>query len=68
MIDDLRIHAAGEVGPRSGGDHVLYWMQSTFRARDNHALEFAVEQANALGLPVLVYHGLGHDYPCRWPG
>ena len=63
MIDDLRIHAGGEPGPRSGGDHVLYWMQSAFRARDNHALEFAVEQANALRLPVLVYHGLRHDYP-----
>ena len=63
MIDDLRIHAAGEPGPRAGGDHVLYWMQSTFRARNNHALEFAIEQANEQRLPVLVYHGLRHDYP-----
>jgi len=63
VIDDLRIHAADEPSPRPGGDHVLYWMQSTFRGRDNHALEFAVEQANALRLPVLVYHGLRHDYP-----
>jgi deoxyribodipyrimidine photo-lyase len=63
VTDDLRIHAGGELGPRSGGDHVLYWMQSTFRARDNSALDFAVEQANQLGLPLLVYHGLRHDYP-----
>ncbi|HET7423983.1 MAG TPA: deoxyribodipyrimidine photo-lyase [Gemmatimonadales bacterium] len=63
MIDDLRIHAPGEPGPRPGGDHVLYWMQSTFRARHNHALEFAIEQANQRRLPVLVYHGLRHDYP-----
>jgi deoxyribodipyrimidine photo-lyase len=63
VIDDLRIHAAGEPGPSSDGDHVLYWMQSTFRARNNHALEFAIEQANERRLPVLVYHGLRHDYP-----
>jgi deoxyribodipyrimidine photo-lyase len=63
VIDGLRIYAADEPSPRPDGNHVLYWMQSTFRARDNHALEFAVEQANALRLPVLVYHGLRHDYP-----
>jgi photolyase PhrII len=63
MTDDLRIHAAEEPAPRHGGDHVLYWMQSTFRTRDNHALEFGIEQANLLGLPLLVYHGLRHDYP-----
>ena len=62
MIDDLRIHAPAEPGP-GRGEHVLYWMQSTFRAEDNHALAFAVEQANRLGLPLLVYHGLRHDYP-----
>ena len=66
MIDDLRIHAHVERGPRAGGDHVLYWMQSTLRANDSHALTFAIEQANLLRLPVLVYHGLRHDYP--WAG
>jgi len=38
-------------------------MQTTLRAHDNFALNFAVEQANALNLPLLVYHGLRHDYP-----
>jgi deoxyribodipyrimidine photo-lyase len=63
MTDDLRIHAGDEPGPRPGGELVLYWMQSTLRAHDNFALAFAIEQANALRLPVLVYHGLRHDYP-----
>ena len=63
MIDDLRIHAHGERGPHPDGDHVLYWMQSTLRAHDNHALTFAIEQANRLRLPLLVYHRLRHDYP-----
>ena len=51
MTDDLRLHAAGEPGPRHGGEHVLYWMQTTLRARDNHALNFGIEQANRLRLP-----------------
>jgi deoxyribodipyrimidine photo-lyase len=38
-------------------------MQTTHRAHDNFALEFAIDQGNKLGLPVLVYHGLRHDYP-----
>jgi hypothetical protein len=38
-------------------------MQTTHRAHDNFALNFAIEQANALGLPLQVYHGLRHDYP-----
>jgi len=49
--------------PRPGGEFVLYWMQASQRADWNLALEFAIEQANALRLPVLVYHGLRHDYP-----
>ena len=64
MIDSLRIHAATEPGPRQSGEFVLYWMQGvTMRSRANFALNFAVDQANQLGLPVLVYQGLRHDYP-----
>ncbi len=63
MTAALRIHAGDQPRPRHGGEHVLYWMQSSFRARDNHALDFAVEQANHLHLPLVVYHGLRHDYP-----
>jgi photolyase PhrII len=33
------------------------------RARHNPALDFAVEQANRLALPLLVYQGLRPDYP-----
>ncbi|MEZ4455425.1 MAG: hypothetical protein R2882_02570 [Gemmatimonadales bacterium] len=64
MIDDLRIHAAREGAPRPGGEFVLYWMQGVaMRSTANFALNFAVEQANALGVAVLVYQGLRHDYP-----
>jgi photolyase PhrII len=60
---DLRIHAPAECRPRAGGEFVLYWMQTTHRAHDNFALNFAIEQANGLNLPLQVYHGLRHDYP-----
>ena len=36
-----------------GGTHVLYWMQQAQRAEFNPALEQAIEQANALRLPVV---------------
>ncbi|MEP6688447.1 MAG: deoxyribodipyrimidine photo-lyase, partial [Gemmatimonadales bacterium] len=63
MIDDLRVHAGREPAPRSGGELVLYWIQTTHRAHDNFALEFAIGQANGLGLPLVVYHALRPDYP-----
>ena len=45
------------------GDYVLYWMQSSQRAEYNHALEYAVQQANDLGQRLLVVFGLTDDYP-----
>ncbi len=62
MTDDLRIHAAREPAPVRG-ELVLYWLQTTHRTRDNHALDFAIEQANLLSLPVLVYKRLRAGYP-----
>jgi deoxyribodipyrimidine photo-lyase len=38
-------------------------MQQSQRAEWNHALEYAVERANSLGLPVAVVFGLMDDYP-----
>ena len=61
--DSLRLHAGDEPGPRTGGGFVLYWIQTTMRAWDNPALNFAIEQANLLRLPLLVYQGLRSDYP-----
>ncbi|MGE0556343.1 MAG: deoxyribodipyrimidine photo-lyase [Gemmatimonadales bacterium] len=64
MTDDLRLHSAQEPGPNPAGELVLYWMQGvTLRATENPALNFAVEEANRRGLPVVVYQGLRDDYP-----
>lgn len=63
IVSDLRIHASQEPPPWIDGELVLYWMQTAQRVQYNFGLEFAIEQANRLRLPVLVYHGLRHDYP-----
>jgi deoxyribodipyrimidine photo-lyase len=45
------------------GKYVLYWMQQSQRADCNHALEYAIQQANRLGQGVIVAFGLMDDYP-----
>jgi len=45
------------------GQYVLYWMQQSQRAHYNHALEFAVDQANNLRKPLLVLFVLTGGYP-----
>ena len=42
---------------------VLYWMRMAVRDHENPALDAAVAAANALGLPVLVYHAVSERYP-----
>ncbi len=49
--------------PLRPGRFVLYWMQQSQRASANHALEYAVEQANALGQGVRVVFGLTTAFP-----
>ncbi len=47
----------------TSGDFVLYWMQQSQRAEENHALEYAVELANHLDRPMVVVFGLTDGYP-----
>ncbi|MFO7733003.1 MAG: deoxyribodipyrimidine photo-lyase [Candidatus Aminicenantes bacterium] len=44
-------------------EFVVYWMQAAQRAEANHALEFAVGQANALRKPLAALFGLTDSYP-----
>jgi deoxyribodipyrimidine photo-lyase len=46
----------------TGGYYVLYWMQASARAHYNHALEYAIRNANKLKNPVIVYFGLTDDF------
>ena len=50
-------------GNRPDSRYVLYWAQMNRRYETNHALAYAIELANGLGLPVLFYEGLTCDYP-----
>ena len=57
-----RIRKLNDAPEREGARYVLYWAQMNRRVPTNQALEFAAEQANRLGLPLLVYEGLGCTY------
>lgn len=44
-------------------EFVLYWMRTACRLQENPALQVAIECANRLELPVLIYHALSERYP-----
>src|ERR1700693_1821687 len=58
-----RVRLWNDAPVRTGADYVLYWCQAYRRARDNAALAYAIERANALGLPCLFYESIRPDYP-----
>ncbi|PSH03344.1 MAG: deoxyribodipyrimidine photolyase [Acidobacteria bacterium] len=54
--DRVTVRRPGPPSPE--GRCVVYWMQRAQRAHDNPALDFAVDLANALGLPLAVFFGV----------
>jgi deoxyribodipyrimidine photo-lyase len=54
LADDPRV-TVRRGGVPARGKCVVYWMQRAQRGRDNHALDKAVDVANALGLPCVAY-------------
>lgn len=62
MIQSARFARLNEK-PVGKGRYVLYWMQASQRTRFNHALEYAIQRGNELGLPVVVGFGLMDGYP-----
>jgi deoxyribodipyrimidine photo-lyase len=62
MIEESRVQPLNKKHPLKG-DYILYWMQASQRAEYNHALEFAIEQANQKKLPLIVYFGLTGKFP-----
>src|ERR1700678_4407101 len=57
----IRVRRAGPPAPDA--KCVVYWMQRAERALDNPALDIAVEVANELDLPVLVYFSAISNFP-----
>lgn len=62
MIQPERIRKLNDRPPRLGR-YVLYWMQASQRAEYNHALEYAVREANEQKLPVVAFFGLTENFP-----
>lgn len=58
-----RVQLLNDESANSNAKYVLYWMQMFKRATYNHALNFAIGQANERKLPLVVYEGLKFYYP-----
>jgi deoxyribodipyrimidine photo-lyase len=63
MIQEERIKYLNHKSPKQKAEFILYWMQASQRAVYNHALEFAISQANERKLPLIVYFGLTDKFP-----
>ena len=63
MIQPTRIKPLNDMPLRERAAYVLYWMGLSQRVHFNPALEYAVEEANRLGLPALVCYGLAEGVP-----
>jgi len=49
--------------PRKGGKCIVYWMQRALRVLDNPALDTAIDAANVLRIPVVIYFQVIPNYP-----
>lgn len=62
MIQEERVKTLNGKGVGKGR-YVLYWMQASQRTEFNHALEYAILEANELHKPLLVFFGLTESFP-----
>lgn len=62
MIQQQRIQFLNTLPVREKGP-IIYWMQASQRAEYNHALEYAVRQANLSGKQLVVCFFITDDYP-----
>ncbi len=58
-----RVQLLDDKSENKKAKYVLYWMQMFKRTTHNHALKFAIEQANERQLPLVVYESLKFYYP-----
>lgn len=62
MIQTDRVQFLNRNSTRNG-KFVLYWMQASQRADYNHSLEYAINKANSLNKPVIVFFAITDDFP-----
>src|SRR5208282_1894272 len=63
LTEDPRVTVRRDGVPNPDGSCIVYWMQRAQRAVDNPALDVAVEAANELGKPVVVFLAPVPSYP-----
>ncbi|MGH9520299.1 MAG: deoxyribodipyrimidine photo-lyase, partial [Terriglobales bacterium] len=63
LASDPRVTVRRGGAPDREGSCVVYWMQRAMRIVDNPALDVAIEAANLLGVPVVVYFQVIPNYP-----
>jgi deoxyribodipyrimidine photo-lyase len=63
LANDPRVTVRRGGTPASKAKCIVYWMQRAQRGRDNHALDIAINIANALSLPVVVYFAAISNFP-----
>jgi len=66
-LPELRLKVANQADPDPARDFVLYWMTSQRRPTYNFGLQRAVEWAQQLGRPLLIFEALRYDYPWACP-
>jgi deoxyribodipyrimidine photo-lyase len=62
MVQNERIKELNKK-PIARKKYVLYWMQQAQRSEYNHALEYAIDQANKMNKPVVVCFGIADNFP-----
>ncbi len=63
LSGDPRVTVRREGSPREDAKCVVYWMQRAMRIHHNPAVDVAIDAANVLGLPVVVYFSVIPNYP-----
>jgi deoxyribodipyrimidine photo-lyase len=62
-MDKGRINHLLKSSQSKKAEYVLYFLQQAQRYEYNHALAFAIDEANRSNLPLIVYFGLTGNYP-----
>src|SRR5580693_8098092 len=63
LAGNPRVLVRRDGSPRPGAKCVVYWMQRSMRIHENPALDVAIDAANLLGLPVVVFFSVIPNYP-----